>query len=110
MQTQWELYKSLELIPDGISGLTDRGLPLFRFFRRSLADTQVRVLDVEYQIQHFERCFLMEKPQPSTKTQISEFLLTAPQTSRIDALIPDASGEAQPPNDYPQAGSWSWYL
>jgi hypothetical protein len=108
MQTQWELYKSLELIPDSVPEPTGRGLPLLRFLRRSLADTQVRVLEAEYQVQHFERCFLMEKPQRSEKTQISEFLLAAPHLSQNNPLIQDSS-EGQARSDHPQAGSWSWY-
>jgi hypothetical protein len=109
MSTQWELYKSLELIPDSVPEPTDQGFPLPRFLRRSLADTQVRVLDVEYQIQHFERCFLMEKPQLSEKTQISEFLLAAPHLSQSNPLIQDSPDKGQAPSAHPEAGSWSWY-
>jgi hypothetical protein len=114
MNEHWENYKKLESLPDNLpeSARDRHGISRwFKGIRQSLANTLVQNLSHERQIEHGERCLVLDGANPPQKTQISEFMLAERLAKSKQAAIALLTGNAKAKSQI-QSGrvlKWSWF-
>ncbi len=89
MKTQWQQYKELELLPDGLAKPQTIHSPLVAYLDqrwRSLLNQRASNLDYEYQVEYLERR-LKRRYQTNTRSNGASVVDSLRSTHRTNSLF-----------------------
>jgi hypothetical protein len=113
MKDRWENYKKLEALSENIPepNNCDRlFVRCLRGLRQSLANTLVKSLSCEQQIEHAERCLKLDGFNSPQKTRIGDFMLegkSGKSKQKAIALLTGDTTESQANQSKPVG--WKWF-